>query len=136
MTEDRKNREQEALKTLQRRKAELERIRNSVTSDITVLDAAMTVMRAGIPNDNFQIVLSDMNILPKPTEAVTGLLKNDQREWSFSEIVDEINKTGVSSNAGNISSSISSVLRSLKKADDITITGVKRKHKYKWSADN
>ncbi|MCH7819433.1 MAG: hypothetical protein IIB40_07710 [Candidatus Marinimicrobia bacterium] len=136
MAEDVTKEEHEALKAMFKKRSEQERIRNYATSNITILDAAIKVMRIGNPSDPYHIVSSNMIILPKPTEAVTDLLKKNQRQWSFSEIVDEINKTGVNSSAGNISSSISSVLRSLEKTGDITITGVKRKRKYKWSADN
>ena len=119
----------DGLKALKQKRAELERLRQSVSSDLNVLDAAITVFESGSPRDTFIL-------LPKPTVAVRDLLRNNPRAWSFSEIVDEINRAGVSSNAVNISSSVSSALRTLERANEITITGMKRKLKYKWSADN
>ena len=134
MKEDKK--EQSTLRDMFKKRAEMERIRSYATSNITILDAAINVMRIENTNDPHRLVPPNILILPKPTEAVTELLKMNPKEWLFSEIVDELNRFGVRTNSPNISSSISSALRSLEKAGDITVTGVKRKRKYKWSADN
>ena len=113
MTEDIKNKDQEALTALFKKRAEQERIRNYATSNITILDAAIKVMRTETPNEPYNMVSPNIIILPKPTVAVRELLRNYPRAWSFSEIVAEINKRGVSSSAVNISSSVSSALRTL-----------------------
>jgi len=121
------------LETLEKKEADIERLIKSLTSDLNVVRGAKQVMKRDYNMEaHFVIVSPKEHYLPTPTNAVRELLKNNIKAWSFSEIITELNRTGVKSNAKSLASPVSAALRNLHAHGYIDITGEKRKFKYKW----
>ena len=125
------------LEALEKKEADIERLIKSLTSDLNVVRGAQQVMKRDYNMETrFVILPSEQHYLPTPTDAVRELLKNNPKAWSFSEIITELNRTGVKSNAKSLASPVSAALRNLHAQNQIIITGMKRKRKYKWNTDN
>ena len=125
------------LEALEKKESEIKRLINSLTSDLNIVRGAKQVMKRDYNmGTNFVILSSKQHYLATPTNAVRELLKNNPKAWSFSEIITELNRTGVKSNAKSLASPVSAALRNLHAHGFINITGMKRKRKYKWSAGN
>ncbi|MCH7886407.1 MAG: hypothetical protein IIA58_00405 [Candidatus Marinimicrobia bacterium] len=125
------------LEAFEKKEADIERLIKSLTSDLNVVRGAKQVMKRDYTiESDFIILPSKHHYLPTPTIAVRELLEKNPKAWSFSEIITELNRTGVKSNAKSLASPVSAALRNLHAHSRITITGKKRKRKYKWSVDN
>lgn len=121
------------LEPLEKKEADIERLIKSLTSDLNIVRGAKQVMKRDYNTEaRFVIVSPKQQFLPTPTNAVRELLKNNLKLWSFSEIIAELNRTGVKSNAKSLASPVSAALRNLHAHGFIYISGKKRKRKYKW----